>query len=207
MKTLSPKQQKTYDFIKNFMKDNNYPPTYREIAAHFRDNIGTVQVAIDGLVKKGYMAKGNGLARGFILTHADEDTELMRIRSSVKAVPVYGNVAAGEPIFADSNLQGYVPFPVLKGNGEGVFCLRVVGDSMIEKGVFENDILFVRKQSSADDGDIVVALLEDEATVKIFKRNRNKVYLRPANSKYQDITRPFKVIGKVIGLKRDYNIL
>src|SRR5258707_7168347 len=133
MKSLSPKQQKIYNFMKEFMKENNYPPTYREIAAHFRDNLGTVQVAIAGLVKKGYLEKGGGTARGFSLTHIDEDPEMMLVRSSVEAAPLYGNVAAGEPIFADSNLQGYVPFPVLKGNAEGIFCLRVIGDSMIDK--------------------------------------------------------------------------
>jgi repressor LexA len=206
MKTISPKQQKIYDFIKRFAHANNYPPTYREIAGHFRDNLGTVQAAITGLIKKGYLEKGKKLARGFTLTNKYENPEAMLIKSSVEAVPLYGSVAAGEPVFADSNLQGYIPFPVLKGNAEGIFCLRVIGDSMIERGIFENDILFVRMQNSAEDGEIVVALLENEATVKIFKRDKNKVYLKPANPKYSIITKPFKIIGKVISLKRDFNI-
>ncbi len=203
MKTISPKQQKIYDFIKSFMESNNYPPTFREIAASFRDNLGTVQAAMKGLIKKGYIEKGEGLARGIILTHKFENPEALRIKSAARAVPLYGNVAAGEPIFADSNLQGYLPFAALKGNEENVFCLRVVGDSMIEKGIFENDVVFVRKQSSADDGSIVIALLGDEATVKIFKKDRNKVYLKPANSRYKNIPGPFEIIGKVIGLKRE----
>ena len=93
---------------------------------------------------------------------------------------------------------------LLKSADEDVFCLRVIGDSMIEKGIYENDIVFVRKQNTADDGNIVIALLENEATVKIFKRDRSGIYLKPANRMYPNITRPFMILGKVISLKRDY---
>lgn len=207
MKTLTEKQKRTYEYIKSYIDENSCPPTYREIAARFKDNIGTVQVTIAGLLRKGYIERTPGVARGFRLTGIDENPELELMRSHTHAVPLFGNVAAGEPVFADSNIQGYLPFPALRGDGEDVFCLRVIGDSMIDKGIYENDIVFVRKQSTAEDGNIVIALLENEATVKIFKRGVSGPYLKPANRKYSNITKPFLVLGKVISLKRDYTVI
>ena len=201
MKELTTKQQKTLDFIKTYIEEHICPPTYREIAAKFSDNIGTVQVTVAGLLRKGYIKKSPGVARGFRISDSSDSG---RQHPEMNAVPLFGRVAAGEPVFADSNIQDYLPFPVLKSADEDVFCLRVIGDSMIEKGIYENDIVFVRKQNTADDGNIVIALLENEATVKIFKRDRSGIYLKPANRMYPNITRPFMILGKVISLKRDY---
>lgn len=119
---------------------------------------------------------------------------------------MYGNVAAGEPIFANDNVQGYVTLERNKKGHHIHFALKVKGDSMIDAGIYDGDIVIVRKQDSADDGDIVIALLDDEATVKTLRNSKIKAYLEASNSRYKSIVdKPFTVIGKVIELRRQIN--
>ena len=203
MKKLTKKQASVLDFIKKSIETNLYAPTYKEIAQKFGNNVNAIQQVIHALVKKGYMEKTEGIARG-LRVRENTPVEMNRVKSNIIAIPLYGNVAAGEPIFADDNIEGYIALEKPKRSSGTLFAVSVRGDSMIEKRIVEKDKLIVRKQNTANDGDIVVALLDDEVTVKVFKKNGEKPYLQPANNRYDPIHKPFKILGIVVGLTRDY---
>lgn len=208
MDKLTLKQQRILNFIEKHRLENTYPPTLKEIAEKFNITIGTVQDHISALQRKGYLERKKDIARGFIVVRSDEENELLRHRQNVNLIPLYGNVAAGEPIFASDNIQGYITMEKNKNGNKIYFALKVKGDSMIDSGIYEGDIVIVRKQDTAEDGDIVIALLEDEATVKTLRNKRIKAYLEASNSKYKSIyNKPFQIIGKVIELRRQYNII
>ncbi|MCB0723071.1 MAG: transcriptional repressor LexA [Ignavibacteriae bacterium] len=199
MDKLTDKQSKILDFIREYTLDNPYPPTFQEIAQKFKITIGTVQDHISALQRKGYIERIPDVARGFKVVGDDAAD----VPQEDYMIPVYGNVAAGEPIFADDNIQGYI---ALEKNIRGHhlhFALKVKGDSMIDSGIYDGDIVIVKKQNSADDGDIIIALLDDEATVKTLRNSRINAYLEASNAKYKSIiNKPFQIIGKVIELRR-----
>jgi repressor LexA len=201
MEKLTKKQASVLDFIKKSVENRSYPPTYKEIAEKFGNNVNAIQQVITALVKKGYLEKTEGIARGLRIR---ESTVPPQVRSNIITIPLYGNVAAGEPVFADDNIEGYVAVEKPRRASGTMFAVTVRGDSMIEKRIVEKDKLIVRKQNIANDGDIVVALLDDEVTVKLFRKNGGKPYLQPANNRYDPIRKPFKILGIVVGLVRDY---
>ena len=204
---LTGKQSNVLEFIKRSIIEKQHAPTYKEIAENFGINVNAIQQSVTALIKKGFIERSEGgIARGLRLKD-NLPFEMSRVKSGVVVVPLYGNVAAGEPIFADSNIEGYVAVEKPRRASGTLFSVTVRGDSMIDKKILERDKLIVRKQSSASDGDIVVALLDDEVTVKIFRLNGGKPYLQPANDKYDPIRRPFKILGIVVGLTRDYTAL
>ena len=208
MGTLSLKQQRILDFIQKFISSNGYPPTYQEISGKFNIIVGTVQDHISALVKKGYLEKTPEISRGLRVVNPAEKAEASKFRSNIDVLPLYGRVAAGEPIFADSNIQGYISYERKKRSSQELFALMVKGDSMKNAGIYENDIVIVRKQEDADEGEVVIALLDDEVTVKTLRKKKNRTYLEPANPKYKLITeRQFSILGKVIELRRKYQIL
>jgi repressor LexA len=197
MKELTPIQKKVFEFIESFINENGFPPTYAEISHRFGFQVGMVQQVMRALLKKGKIEKDPFLARGIRLIKPEGP------RMNSVPIPLYGNVAAGEPIFASDNVQGYMSLDLTrKISPEHLFALRIKGESMIDAGILEDDMVIVKKQHDADDGNIVVALVGDEATVKKLRKKRNKVYLEPANPKYKPIVKPFKVIGKVIEIRR-----
>ena len=200
MDRLTDKQQKILDFIAEYSADNPYPPTFQEIAAKFKITIGTVQDHIAALQRKGYLERIPDVARGFKIVNQEPEA-LEAFENGM--IPLYGNVAAGEPIFADDNIQGYI---ALEKNMKGHhlhFALKVKGDSMVDSGIYDGDIVIVKKQDAADDGDIVIALLEDEATCKTLRNSKINAYLEASNAKYKSIiNKPFQIIGKVIELRR-----
>lgn len=206
MKELTKKQAKLVEFIKKFIMASGHSPTYKEIADHFAVNVNAIQQAITALIKKGYIEKVQGIARGIKLKD-DGFTELQRARANMITIPLYGSVAAGEPIFADNNIEGYITVEKPRHAAGELFSVTVRGDSMVDKKIVEKDKLIIRKQNTASDGEIVVALLDDEVTVKVFKKNGGAPYLQPANSKYDPIHRPFKILGIVVGLTRDFTAL
>lgn len=205
MEKLTKKQARTVKFIKEFIDDNSYSPTYKEIAEHFKVNVNAVQQSVSALIKKGSLEKVSGIARGLRLKDAMPE-ELSRVKSNLIVIPLYGNVAAGEPVFADNNIEGYIAVEKPKRVKGDLFSVTVRGDSMIDKKIVELDKLIIRKQETANDGEIVVALLDDEVTVKVFKKNGGDPYLQPANNKYDPIRRPFRILGVVVGLVRDYTL-
>ena len=204
MEKLTKKQKKILEFIDKHTQQNSYPPTLKELADKFEITIGTIQDHIFALEKKGFIDKSPNTARGYKIVKNPDGTEVKDMPDT-DYVPLYGNVAAGEPIFADNNIQGYIAIEKNTRGHRLHFALKVKGDSMKDAGIYDGDIVIVKKQDSADDGDIVIALLEDEATVKTLRNSKIRAYLEAANSKYKAImNKPFHIIGKVIELRRDY---
>jgi repressor LexA len=208
MEKLTKKQKKIFEFIDKYSLENSYPPTYQEICTKFNVTIGTVQDYISALMRKGYIEKKKDVARGFKLVKNSDGTEIPKSKSDMEVIPLYGNVAAGEPIFANNNIQGYISMAKNRRGHHIHFALKVKGDSMKDSGIYDGDIVIVRKQDAADDGDIVIALLEDEATVKTLRNSKIKAYLEASNSRYRSIiNKPFQIIGKVIELRRQYQFV
>jgi repressor LexA len=195
---LSPKQAEVLAYIEEEVSRSGRPPTYRDIAHHCGyDAVGTVQDHIRALIRKGFLHKEAGVARGIRLAHRNESMD----------IPILGAVPAGRPIeaIADTGV-GYVTIPA-KWRGE-LYALRVTGESMIEAGIFDGDFVVVHKQADARHGDIVVALIDGEATVKYLEKRGAAVRLLPANPRFSPIEIPFEsnnvIQGKVVSVQRYY---
>jgi repressor LexA len=207
---LTDRQKDILDFIQQFAEANGYPPTYREIGKHF-NIVSTFGVKrhIDALAKKGFIMVTSKTSRTIAVVN-DELNKFKNPNDNTIGLPIIGRVAAGYPILAEENIEGRVMLDSsLIGNKESCFGLRVQGDSMINAGIFEGDLVIVSPQSTANNGDIIIALLHDEATLKKYERRNNKIYLVPENEKYKPIevdnNEEFSIIGKVIGVFRTYN--
>ena len=198
MANLTPKQQKIYDFIRDFSREYGYPPTVREIGEHLGlKSPSTVKFHLDNLRAAGLIQWDGGKTRSItLLEKEDEPKEDM--------VPVLGNVAAGSPILAQECIEEYVSFQTAP-HPEDYFALKVRGESMLYAGILPDDLVVVRRQPEAHNGEIVVALFEDEATVKTLSKKNGEVWLLPENPDYEPIdgTRA-QIIGKVVGLIRRY---
>ncbi|RKX99716.1 repressor LexA [Candidatus Poribacteria bacterium] len=194
---LTERQREVLDFIKEKIRENGYPPTIREIGERFGISEKGAYDHLRALERKGY------IRRRPRKTRAIEVLEPMEEEGDVIRVPIVGRIAAGEPLFAQENLEGELPLPrELFGDGE-LFALRVRGESMVEDGIFDGDYVIVRRQSHAEPGDIVVALIGDEATIKRFYRERGRIKLVPANSSMKAIyVTEAQIQGKVIGVIR-----
>lgn len=199
-KLLTAKQQVILDFLKVQIRQKGYPPTVREICdAVGLSSTSTVHAHLETLEKKGYIRRSPTKNRSIEVLESDfygNNRELV-------SVPIIGQVTAGVPILAEENLDGTFPLPIEYVNNDTVFMLRVKGDSMIEVGIFNKDLILVRQQSTANNGDIVVALLDDSATVKTFFKERDRIRLQPANPAFEPIfVRDVTILGKVTGLFR-----
>jgi len=205
MDKLTERQKNILEYIRKYSKKNSYPPTLKEIAGYFKLAIGTIQDHVFALQKKGYLERKKDTARGFRILRRNSGVEHDEGKNK-EIIPLYGKVAAGEPIFASDNVRGFISIDKISKGHKVHFALEVQGDSMTDSGIYNGDIVIVRKQDAADDGDIVIALLEDEATVKKLKKGRINAYLEASNSKYKAIIdKPFSIIGKVIELRRNYD--
>lgn len=216
MQGLTKRQEQTLEFIRTSIKDRGYPPTLREIGEHMgiRSTNG-VNDHLRALERKGYLRREDMKSRALRVVDdaADVDGTLDEApapaNDDLLEIPVLGRVAAGLPLFAEENVVDTVKVDrmMVKG-GRDVFGLRVQGDSMIEAGILSGDYIFVRKQSTADRGEIVVALIGDEATVKHYYPEKDYVRFQPANSQMAPIlvrATDFKstmLLGKVVGLYR-----
>lgn len=203
MKTLTKKQEQVLQYLQDEIRRTKYPPTVREVCRAFDlKSSSSAHFHLNALEKKGYIKRDATKPRAIeiLVPFYDELNE----SSSIQNIPVVGEVTAGKPILASDNIEGYFPLPLeyFPGSKES-FMLRVKGNSMSNAGIWEGDYILVKQQSDADNGDIVVALLEDEATVKrLFKKN-GTIELRPENEAYQSITSSEVVIlGVVAGLFR-----
>lgn len=200
MAKLTPKQQQIYDYILTFAADHGYPPSVREIAeAVGLKSPATVHFHLKGLREAGYISQAEGKTRAITITssaHGRKDQ-----------VPLVGYVAAGSPILAQEHIEEYLTFDTGGLAGEH-FALTVRGESMIELGILPGDVVVVHQQPQARNGDIVVALFEDEATVKTFRRERDgHIWLDPANSSpdYQPIDgEGCSILGRVVAVIRRY---
>ncbi|NQS75020.1 MAG: transcriptional repressor LexA [Peptococcaceae bacterium] len=195
---LTPKQKAILEVIKNVIKKKGYPPTVREIGqAVGLSSSSTVHGYLKKLEAKGYLRRDATKPRAIeVLGHRGSGVECV-------SIPLLGKVAAGMPILAVENQEELFPLPThFTGSGE-FFMLTVQGDSMIDVGILDKDMVVVRCQNDVNNGDIVVALINEEATVKRFFRENNRVRLQPENCRMEPIyTTDLQIIGKVIGLVR-----
>jgi repressor LexA len=201
---LSSKQQQILNYIRQALVDNGYPPAVREICnAVGLKSTSSVHSHLETLEKKGYIRRDKTKPRAIeILDH--EQNIYTHIKNEIINIPIVGRVTAGQPILAVENIEDTFPVPAhyIRNNAE-VFMLNVTGDSMIGAGIFDGDLVLVQQQQYADNGDIIVALIEDEATIKTFYREKTYIRLQPENPVYDPIISiDAKVLGKVIGLFR-----
>jgi repressor LexA len=196
---LTKRQQEIFDYVKKYVGEHGYPPTVRDIGkAIGLTSSSTVHAHLANLEKLGVLRRDPTKPRA-IEVLKDKAKQVV----SPPGLPVVGQVAAGQPVLADENIEEYVPVPGIAGGDDGEFVLRVKGDSMKDAGILEGDFVIVRRQETAGDGDIVVALVGDEATVKRFFREDDHVRLQPENPSMEPIrTREAQVIGRVVGLCR-----
>ncbi|MGI6435846.1 MAG: transcriptional repressor LexA [Syntrophomonadaceae bacterium] len=197
---LSPRQEQILDYIKARIKSSGYPPSVREIGqAVGLKSSSTVHAHLVQLEEKGYLRKDAAKPRAIIPVPSMEEQSATQIVS----LPLIGQVAAGVPILAEQNIDAFIPVPLeLIGSGNH-FILQVKGDSMIDAGIIDGDYLIVRQQADAHNGEIVVAVLEDEATVKRLFKHDGYVELRPENQAMEPIIVPHAdIAGKVAGLLR-----
>jgi len=198
---LTKRQQEIFEFIKRYSAKYGYPPTVRDIGkAVGLASSSTVHAHLANLERVGVLRRDPTKPRAIEL----RDRAAAGVRSFVRpGLPVVGNVAAGAPILAEENIEDYVQAPPFVGGDDGDYLLRVRGDSMKDAGILEDDLVVVRPQESVNDGEIVVALVGDEATVKRFFAERDHVRLQPENDSIKPIrSRDVRVLGKVVGLMR-----
>lgn len=204
MAKLTPKQQKIYDYIQEFTAEHGYPPSVREIGAALGlKSPSTVHFHIKGLEEAGVLVKAEGKTRA--ITLADRHNPVLEERNPrSNRVPLVGSVAAGSPILAEECIEEYITFDTQGLDGE-YFALRVRGESMLNAGILPDDLVIVHRQQDAHNGEIVVALFEDEATVKTLCRRDGQTWLLPENDAYDPIDgTQAEIIGKVTAVIRRY---
>lgn len=199
---LSGKQAEIYDFILSFTKTHGYPPSVREISAAVNlKSPSTVHFHMKKLEAEGYIVKADGKTRAISLPHGAVAEEL---DSQADRVPLVGDVAAGSPILADENIEEYLTFDTGGCSGEH-FALRVRGESMLYAGILPGDLVIIHRQENFRNGDIVVALFEDEATVKTYHMEKGHLWLLPENPDYQPIDgEGCALLGRVVAVVRRY---
>ena len=204
-KKITEKQMRVLAYVKEQIKKNGYAPSVREICqALGLKSTSTVHGYLARLEKKGLIQKAALKPRTIRITDEEQEGQQSFYTSKEMVdVPIVGKVTAGMPILAVENIEDSFPLPIdFVGNSE-TFMLRVRGDSMIEAGILDGDLVLVKKQNTAENGDIVVALIEDEATVKTFFKEKNHIRLQPQNSFMQPIIVPTcSILGKVAGVFR-----
>jgi repressor LexA len=196
---LTKRQREIFDFVKRYGEEHGYPPTVRDIGkAIGLTSSSTVHAHLANLEKLGMLRRDPTKPRAI-------EVLVDKAKAAVvpSGLPVVGQVAAGQPVLAEENIEEYVPVPPIAGGDEGEFVLRVKGDSMVGAGIFEGDYVVVRPQETATDGEIVVALVEDEATVKRFFKEEDHVRLQPENDTLEPIlSRNVQLLGRVVGVCR-----
>jgi len=197
---LTPRQKRIYDFLSGSIRDKGYAPSIPEIGQRFK--ITSTRGVFDhlkALERKGYIKRVGKRAIEIISQSG---------RSAIpkaKEIPIVGRVRAGAPILAEENIDGFLPVASDLARGDETFALKVKGDSMIEDGILDGDLVIIRRQDSANNGDIVCALIANEATLKRFHQKGNEITLKPANKNYDPIVvskGEFRVLGKATGVIR-----
>ncbi len=197
---LSGVQIEILDFIKDELNKRGYPPSVREICTSVGlSSTSSVHHQLNNLEKKGYLKRDPLKPRAMEVLNANPFV----IRQEIVDVPIIGKVTAGEPILAVENYEDTFPLPVSFTNNSDCFILSVAGNSMINAGILDGDYVIVKQQNIARNGDIIVALIEDEATVKTFYKEENRIRLQPENPMMAPIySKNVQVLGRVIGVIR-----
>lgn len=199
MKKIEEKLNQVYNFTAQYIERNGFPPSIREMCEKLNiKSTATAYSYVERLKAKGLLEKSPLKKRALSLSTNSK-------RNDFKAIPLIGTISAGQPIYAVENLEGYYPIPDEFNVNENCFALKVKGESMIGAGIFDNDVIIVQQQNYAENGQIVVALVDDSATVKRFYRRDGKIVLHPENDTMNDmIFDDVSVIGIVIGLIRKF---
>ena len=200
---ITPKQQEILDFIKSEILNKGYPPAVRDIceAVHLKST-SSVHSHLETLEKNGYIRRDPTKPRAIEII----DDNFNLVRREVVNVPLVGSVAAGQPILAQENIENYFPIPAEYMPNTECFMLKVKGESMINAGIYDGDQIMVQRQSTARNGDIVVALVDDSATVKTFYKENGYYRLQPENDTMSPIiVKDLEILGKVIGLFRMFS--
>ena len=205
-KALTRRQREVLDFIVESIRDEGYPPTIAEIGARFSiSSTNGVNDHLLALERKGYIERSSK-ARGIRIT---DKAAVGLYQTDVAFAPLVGSIAAGQPLLAEENIESFIP--VQSGMvHDGAFCLRVTGDSMIEAGILDGDTLIVDPSRKPRTGDVVVALVDDEATVKHYHPRNNIIELRPANAAMAPMhfpARDVRIQGVAVGLQRSFSPL
>ena len=210
-KKLTERQKHIYDFINIYIKENGYSPTFREIAdANNIKSVNGVNDHLKALEKKGYIKKISSKSRTILPIHNTQihsnkkkNVELVKSEETTKQIPLLGQVAAGEPILAQENVEEVFELNTsVLGSIKQNFALRVNGQSMINAGIMDGDFIFVRQQQTANRGDIIVALIDNEATVKRFYPGKGRIVLKPENSEMEPLVyneKDFKQV-RIVGI-------
>jgi len=203
---LTSRQREIFSFIQAFIKERGYPPSIREIGKHFHIYPRAVFDHLKALERKGYLKRRSSMSRGLEILVFEEDRFRKESRLLIREIPVLGRVAAGKPTLAVEHVEETLPLPTEWVNGKEVFLLKVKGDSM-SPYILPGDYVIVRSQPSAENGDVVVTLMGEEATVKRFFKKRGKIELKPDNERWETIrieegAGEVQILGKVTGVFR-----
>ena len=197
MKKLNEKINQVYEFTVDFINENGFPPSVREICNSLSiKSTATAHSYLERLKNMGLLEVSPLKKRAITISQKSK---------TFKTIPLIGTISAGYPILAVENLEGYIPLPDEMHNDNADFALKVQGDSMINAGIYDKDVIIVKQQSTADNGQIVVALVENEATVKRFYKKNGKFILHPENDQLEDmIFEDLSILGIVKGLIRKF---
>lgn len=211
---LTKRQQQILDYIRKCIEVKHYPPSVREIGqAIGLSSPSTVHAHLNALEAKGYIRRDGAKSRSMVITGSEQEQKTPASNTSATQfnehslvqLPLVGRVAAGTPILAEQNIEEEVPLPTSLFGDRNSFLLTVHGDSMINAGIFDGDMLLVREQNTANNGDIVVAMIDDGATVKTYYKEKDCIRLQPHNDAMEPIfTRDAQILGVVTGLFRSY---
>ena len=201
MKKLTRRQQEVLDFIKKFIQDHNFPPTIREVAEKFKISVKGSYDHIKALEKKAYIKCNLNRSRAIELVRREKS----RATSTAK-VPILGSVAAGQPLFTEENFEGDVDIAVDMIGGGKHFAVKVKGDSMKEAGILDGDLAVINYQETAENGEIVVAMVEEAVTLKRLYIEKNRFKLKAENREFPPIyTQNARILGKLACIIRKYN--
>lgn len=206
MEKLSQKQFEILEYMKKAVREKGYPPSVREICdAVGLKSTSTVHGHLERLERKGYIRRDPAKPRAIEIFSDNDSVNSDGSSRELIEVPIVGTVTAGIPILATENIEDTFPIPSDHAPNGNIFMLRVKGDSMINAGIFNKDLIMVRQQNTADNGDIVVALIEDFATVKTYYKENGYIRLQPENPTMSPIiVRDVSILGKVVGLYRKF---
>jgi len=200
VKAVTRRQTEVLGFLKFYLRGHKYPPTIREVAGHFGISVKGAYDHVKALEKKGLIACNNNRSRAIAILEDDESTATEQVH-----IPLLGHVAAGQPLFAEENNEGSLVMPASMVGRGWVFALRIEGESMTDAGIFDGDIAIFNRQNQAENGQIVVAMVDEAVTLKRFYQEKNRVRLQAENPAYPPIyTADVRILGRLITIIRSY---
>jgi repressor LexA len=203
MKVITERQKEVLEFISNYAEENSFPPTVREISEHFHVSIRAIQDHISALQKKGFITQGQNRSRSIRVL---SDIREKEPKVFMGTVPILGTVAAGKPLLSEENLDGYVNLtePFVRP-GKNYFALRVRGQSMINAGILDGDLAIIEQTSTAHNGQIIVAVIDEAITLKRYYKEAERVRLQPENPEFKAIyCQDVRIVGILSNIVRTY---